>query len=342
MKPVENSSAEDGRIAGEAAAWVLRQDRGLSAVEQDRLSQWLAADDRHRAVFSEHSRGWDELDRLAGLQCSVQAVPDPDLLAPAPRRISRPLFRFAPLVLAAAAAIALVFYFRPAPSPAPSDARVVRAPVTTLEKRILSDGSKVQLNRGSVFSVEYTPAERRVRLVRGEASFVVAKNPERPFVVIAHGVQVRAIGTVFNVRLDAAAVEVLVTEGKVVVEKSGRTPVEDKTTLPPIRAGEHTIVPLAPAAPIPLGTRLSTAQIEAALAWQPRLLDFADAPLTEIAAEFNRHNPVRLVLDDESLREMHLSASFRSDNIEGFVRLMESDFNIHADRRIDTEIHLHR
>ena len=55
----------------------------------------------------------------------------------------------------------------------------------------------------------------------GEAYFTVAKNPGRPFVVAAGGVGVRAVGTAFNVRLDSDAVEVLVTEGRVQVSRSG-------------------------------------------------------------------------------------------------------------------------
>jgi transmembrane sensor len=52
-------------------------------------------------------------------------------------------------------------------------------------------------------------------------------------------------------------------------------------------------------------------------------------------AEFNRRNPVRLVLADEALRSLRLSATFRSDNVEGFVRLMESDFRMQLVRRGD-------
>lgn len=343
MTRLDHRWADDARIADEAAIWVLRQDRGLSATEQDALSQWLAADPRHRAIFSEHARGWDDLDRLVGLQSSVQAVPDPDLLAPIQASRTRSIVRFAPVVLAAAAAIVIGFLFRTSTPSAPSAARVLRAPLTTLEKRVLSDGSKVQLNRGSVFSMEFTPAERRVRLVRGEASFIVAKNPQRPFVVLVHGVQVRAVGTVFNVKLGSGAVEVLVTEGKVLVEKPGDLPANGvKLPAPLILAGEHVVVPLSPTASGPIVTKLSDEQITDRLAWQPRLLDFVDAPLAEIAAEFNRHNPVRLVLDDASIGAMRLSASFRSDNVEGFVRLLESDFNVRSDRRNDTEIRLRR
>jgi transmembrane sensor len=52
----------------------------------------------------------------------------------------------------------------------------------------------------------------------GEAHFFVEKDPQRPFVVNAAGIDVRAVGTAFNVRIDPAAVEVLVTEGRVRVD----------------------------------------------------------------------------------------------------------------------------
>jgi ferric-dicitrate binding protein FerR (iron transport regulator) len=87
-------------------------------------------------------------------------------------------------------------------------------------------------------------------------------------------------------------------------------------------------------------TTLSHAEIEARLAWQPRLLDFTSAPLSEIVAEFNRRNPVRLTLGDASLACLRLSATFRSDNVEGFVRLMASDFGMRAERRGAAEITL--
>ena len=348
MTAENNFETETGRIDALAADWVLRQDRGLTAAEQDELSQWLGTDARHRAAFAEHSRGWDELDRLAGLQASLHAVPDPDLLRPAPARPPRRLVRFvAPAVLAAAAAVVLGLILRapPVAAPGPLSPAAIRPHPTlaTIEERLLTDGSEVQLNRGSVLSVEFTPTERRVRLVRGEAHFTVAKNPLRPFIVVAHGVEVQAVGTVFNVRLGASAVEVLVTEGKVHVEHPDEhSPGGMSLAVPLLLAGDHAVVPLVWSAPVPAVTRLSATEINDELAWQPRLLDFSDAPLAAIAAEFNRHNPVDLVLDDPALGTMRLSASFRSDNVEGFVRLMEADFGLHADRSDDAVIRLSR
>ena len=328
----------------EAAQWVLRLDRGLTAAEQDDYSQWLAADPRRREALALQRWGWEELDRLAGLQISVNAMPDPDLLAPARETAAGKRLRLAPWLLGVAAAVGLglfAWWPRVVPSPAatvnPAPSYALAAPI---EQRILEDGSTVELNRGAVVETQFTAAERRVRLLRGEANFIVAKNPARPFIVSAGGVEARAVGTVFNVRLDRMAVEVLVSEGRVKVAGAGET---DATAgLPLLEAGQRTVVSLAATAAAPEVVTLTAAELERKTAWQPRLLDFTAQPLADIVAEFNRRNPVQLVLADPALETVRLSATFRSDNVEGFVRLMESDFGMRAEWRGETEIVLRK
>jgi transmembrane sensor len=353
MTPADTPHPERDAIATDAAQWVLRLDRGLTPAEQDAYTQWLAADPRHRAALAEQRWGWEELDRLAGIQDSVHAVPDPDLLRP---RAAPPAWRravFTGFALAAAAAVAAVVWWpRAAPrsvsSPSPSFA--LAAPI---EERRLDDGSVVALNRGAVLELDYGPAQRRVVLVRGEASFVVAKDAARPFVVHANGVDVRAVGTAFNVRLDPKGVEVHVTEGRVSVAGPAPVPTPGAEPAPApsavlVDAGQRAVVPAVPVvaaaepAPAPRVATLTEDEMARALAWQPRLLDFTDQTLGSIVAEFNRRNPVRLVVPEPGLGDLRLSASFRSDNVEGFVRLMESDFGMHAEWRGETEIVLRR
>lgn len=337
-----NPMEEADPIAQAAAEWALRHDRGLTAVEQDDFSRWLAADQRHRAAWAEARWSWDELDRLAGLQTSVHAVPAPDLLAPK----RSPLLRWIPLALAAAAMLAAgaIYFQTRGRLLEPVAVSTVTTPrLALIEQRELSDGSVVELNRGAVVSEHYTANERRVRLERGEAHFRVAKNPARPFFVEAGGVSVRAVGTEFNVRLDSASVEVLVTEGQVqlgAVSPSAGMAQADPG--PYLVANERTVVSLAPTAPAPQVSAVAPAEIEARLAWKPRLLDFNNTPLADIIAEFNRHNPVHIVIADTSIGELRLSATFRSDNVEGFVRLMESDFGLKSTWRSDTELALAR
>ena len=358
MNPEPTKPRSREEIERTAAQWVLRRDRGLTATEQDELSQWLAADSRHGEALALQRWGWDELDRLAGLQTSLGAVPDPDLFAPRTKaRARRGWWLAATSSLAAAAVVALLITTR-SPQVAPEQATPLVAVSTALaapcERLTLEDGSVVELNRGASVEVAYSAAERRVRLMRGEANFTVAKNPARPFVVNAGGVDVRAVGTVFNVRLAGAAVEVVVSEGRVKLENwSGDALVAgsaNATTAshPQLEAevllsvGQSAVVSLVASAPGPQVNSLAETELAARLAWQPRLLDFTGAPLSEIVAEFNRRNPVQLAVDDATLGALRLSAAFRSDNVEGFVRLMESDFGMRAEWRSEREIVLRR
>jgi transmembrane sensor len=344
VKPPPPNPRSREEIATAAAQWVLRRDRGLTAAEQDEFFQWLAADPRHGEALALHRWGWDELDRLTGLQTSLGAVPDPDLFAPSAKaRARRWWWLAAASSLAAAAVVALLITTR-SPQVAPEQATPLLAVSTALaapcERLTLEDGSVVELNRGASVEVVFAATERRVRLVRGEANFTVAKNAVRPFVVNAGGVDVRAVGTVFNVRLAGEAVEVVVSEGRVKLEPPPVDTVAREATV--LSVGESAVLLLGASALVPQVTALAEPELAARLAWQPRLLDFTGAPLTEIVAEFNRRNPVQLAVADSGLGAMRLSAAFRSDNVEGFVRLMESDFGMRAEWRSEREIVLRR
>jgi transmembrane sensor len=337
MKPgpdPENSAAHRA-IEREAAAWVVREERGLAPAEQDALSHWLAADPRHGAALRERRWAWREFDRIAGLPAAVAAAPDPDLLAP--RSAARPRGRTwlavaAATALAAAAALA-VLVSRPAPPAAPRALSTALA--APCERRVLDDGSVIELNRGARIAVEFSPALRRVRLERGEAHYVVAKDAARPFVVEAGGVTARAVGTAFNVRLAAADVEIVVTEGRVAV---GSDTGGADSPPPVLEASQRAVVPLRVATPAPEIATLNNTALAARLAWQPRLLDFSDAPLGEVVATLNARNPVQLALAAPALRDLRVNASIRSDNVEGFVRLLESAFDLRAEWRSETEI----
>jgi transmembrane sensor len=227
---------------------------------------------------------------------------------------------------------------------------VAQAPETPAPAgaQVLDDGTRVELNRGAAITVQFTSAERRVRLDRGEAHFAVTKDATRPFVVNAGDIDVRAVGTAFNVRVDRAAVEVLVTEGIVQLDAEAGPPeaVGPANDSPPVplallEARQRAVVSLAGAGPPQIAT-LTKGEIERVLAWQHRLLDFTAAPLAEIIAEFNHRNVVQLVLLDPELASVRISASFRSDNIAGFVHLLEAGFEVRAERRGETEIRLRK
>ena len=123
---------------------------------------------------------------------------------------------------------------------------------------------------------------------------------------------------------------VLVTEGTVAVASPMVALAEPA---PLVTAGQRAVVSLSPQAPATVIEAVAAAEMEERLAWKPRLLDFDEVPLAEIAVGLNRRNPVRVEIADPALRVRRLSATLRSDNVEGFVRMLESDFGITVYRR---------
>jgi transmembrane sensor len=340
------TSPEHRAIEREAAAWVVREERGLTRAEQDALSHWLASNPRHGEILRERRWAWREFDRIAGLPTTLTPAPDPDLLASRSARSKSYSSRWRVVAWASAAAVAAAILLwvavaprtvRPGPLAPPRLSTALAAPC---EQRTLEDGSLVQLNRGTQLNIDFTAGVRRVRLVRGEAHFAVARNPERPFVVEAGGVTVRAVGTAFNVQLTSAAVEVVVAEGRVAVGREAEAPSNPMAAV--VDARQRVVVPLREAAPVPPAVTLSEAELAARLVWQPRMLDFTDVPLANVVAELNRRNPVQLIPESAALRELRVNASIRSDNMEGFVRLLESSFDLRAEWRSETEIVLRR
>ncbi len=358
MADSSTSSRESEQIERDAYAWVQRRHDGLTAQGEAEFQAWLEADLRHREAYALFQAGWDRFEPMAeeiALREAAQidvtlAAPSVALERPSPRwwqrRLLQPMLSYAAIAACLAAALGLWSV-----NNRPAAPLAIPAPC---EQRVLPDGSIIELNRNAAVSVDYSGVERRVRLLRGEANFQVAKNKDRPFIVSAGSVQVRAVGTAFNVRLEPAAVNVLVTEGKVRVDApkeqnaGGAAPVTSApasfdlvhSTL--LEAGQKATVPLVAANPAPDVVTLAPAQMEQELLWQPKILDFDNATLAEIVAEFNRRNPVHLIIDQDSTAERRMTANFRSDNMEGFVRLLESDFGIKAERVSEREIRLCR
>jgi len=203
-------------------------------------------------------------------------------------------------------------------------------------EQVLSDGTVVELRRGARLGVNFTETTRRVTLEQGEAHFQVAKNPQRPFVVSAGGVDIRAVGTAFAVQLGAQAVDVIVTEGHVAVEKTteeGETSTTSPQAYASVAAGHRVTVELArPPAPVPV-VELSPAEVATQLAWRVPRLELAATSLEQALVLFNRYTSVQLRLAEPELGKLELSGFIRADNADALLRLLRAEFGIEADHQ---------
>lgn len=99
----------------------------------------------------------------------------------------------------------------------------IEVPLGSKSQMILPDGTKVWLNAGTKLSFpsQFDPEERMVN-IEGEAFFQVQSDAERPFIVVASELRIKAVGTAFNVKSypDEQTIEATLVEGKVLIERN--------------------------------------------------------------------------------------------------------------------------
>ncbi|MSU49874.1 MAG: DUF4880 domain-containing protein [Opitutus sp.] len=354
---MSESLDHDDPIEEVASNWLTERAESFSAAQKRDFERWCRADPRHAAAVARLEAACALLEKMPLVRAELQPVVEfpvkPRAIAPAKKF---PVLRVV-FAMAAALAIAALGWWqwgRPQPS-----AQVYATSAGGYERVVLADGSVVELNANSEVRVDLLPNERRVALLQGEAHFTVARDTARPFVVSAHGVAVRAVGTAFSVRLAATSVEVLVTEGKVSVSEVERVdpnalaasadpkPTRWGQRVPPpgtlLAANERTLIVFAPPnsaapstaslAPVPVVEKITSEALREALSWQERKLVFSETPLREVVAQFNRRNRLQLVLGDAAVAERPMGGTFAADNVEGFVRLLEGSGTIAVERR---------
>jgi transmembrane sensor len=343
ITPRPNLPPDQTAIEDAAIAWLSERDDGFTAERAREFAAWCKADPRHPATLARMEKILSPLAALPAFRPELnrhfgrQSPPRPRaflLKFPALRQ------RATWVGVGLAAALVLgVLGFRSFHA-APSELRYATA-AAGYERVRLGDGSTLELNAASAVRTHFTAAERSVQLDAGEAHFAVSHDPTRPFVVHAGGVVVRAVGTAFNVRYTAGAVEVIVVEGKVRVESTDPAPAPAATP-PLVSAGERLVVSSVATSSPPHVEKMAPAALSESLAWQRRLVDFADEPLREIVRQFNLHNRVQLELADSALGAQRIGGTFARDEVEAFVRLLERDGEIVAERRGDDTIVLRR
>lgn len=287
-------------IDDEAVAWAVRSDAGsLDANEAAALEAWLARDPRHGGALLRAEAAMSLLDRK-------DLQPEAPARRREPRRWAwRGMAVGAGLsAIAAAAAVALVL------TPRAGDYRTT---VGEQRRVMLEDGSVALVNTDSRIHVRFVEGERRIRLDEGEAWFQVAKNANRPFIVDADDVHVRATGTAFSVRRRGRAVEVIVTEGTVVAWRDGDT-------------GHRKSISVGQAARIaPRSSAVQVAAVDdrSALAWREGKLVLDGMTVGEAADEFNRYNARKIVITDADVRAHRMVGLFLINKPDEFIEAVK-------------------
>jgi transmembrane sensor len=332
-KPI---SRDHRRLArAEAAAWIVRLHGPDRSPELEQgLRSWLAADPENARQFERVTEVWD-----AGSNIPTAGVP----------RMARWQEPSSLRRWALAAMVLLVCglgvwclndrLFNPSYSTRIGEQRIVR----------LSDGTRVSLNSNTLVRVAYRGDQRRVALERGEAYFEVARNPARPFIVVAGDHRVTAIGTAFVVRYERNRTAVTLVEGKVVVTPLNRGAPPIATPLPDrahpagsASAGTETRL-LSPGQRLTfVGTnrpQLDEPRIDAVTAWRRGEVMLDSTMLADAVAEMNRYDEVMLMIDDPAVAALKVSGIYHAGDSNGFAQTLAELYGLKVVRQAN-RIHL--
>lgn len=196
---------------------------------------------------------------------------------------------------------------------------IVRTNVGERVQIELPDGSMVWLNACS--EIKYGPSlfgsQRRVEM-SGEAYFDVAKDKESQFVVKCNGMDIKVLGTKFNVRAndDEEILTTTLLEGSVLVEsplfhnKKGITMKPDQELYINKKTGNTELI--------------ATNQASANIDWVDGKLRFTGNTFDEIAKSLQRNYNVDIIFKDEIIRHKVFTCDFAtSDNIYRILSIME-------------------
>ncbi len=251
---------------------------------------------------------------------------------------SKKIFRLTAISIAASLCFFISLYFINNHKPAKpasiagkaiSDVHEVSTRLGSKSKIQLPDGSQVWLNAGSklTYSKDFGVYDRKVEL-SGEGFFDVMKDESRPFLIQTHAVDIRVLGTVFNVKAypEDERSETSLLEGKIEVVIKNRP--SDKIILSPneklvVENGTDKKVKDAWDSnrdePLVAINKLKHNTIDSSVAevqWKDNKLVFEDEPLEDIAVKMERWFDVEIDIRERELAAKRLTGKFENESIE--------------------------
>lgn len=184
---------------------------------------------------------------------------------------------------------------------------------------VLPDGTQVWLNSSSSLSypTEFAGNSRTVKLT-GEAYFEVAKNKDKPFYVEMNNVQVKVLGTHFNISAYADDNDLTTTllEGSVQISKNGSQAL--------LKPGQQAVIGSNANA-----ITVSKAHINEAMAWKNGYFMFNDDNIVDIMKKVSRWYDADIEYQGNFSSQRFGGTFTRSKSITDLLKNLEQISNVH-------------
>ncbi|MBV1910209.1 MAG: FecR domain-containing protein [Kangiellaceae bacterium] len=331
----------------EASGWIAKLDRGLSRVERNNLRAWLSLEPSNMDAFLDVALIWDKMSELNRLS---------DLFPQNRNTVSHSKRWVAGIAASVLLVATLGLFSFEENKRSSNDAyhheitypNQLETSIGESTTNLLSDGSKLVLNTNTKVNIKYSKFKRIIVLTKGEIHIDVAHDTSRPLSVVVGKKVIQAVGTAFNVEVQNDSIELIVTDGKVLV-----VPLDERFALEDI--SDYTIYQQADASmAVRKGEKVDLSfegennqeaikvepvEIAASLSWRNGNLIFRGESLEEVMVEISRYSDVNFLLDDNpDLRKIKVAGMFKTGDISGLLSILKQNFHIENNNTDDGEI----
>ena len=300
----------------------------ISEEGRNELLQWLETDDAHKQCLSEMADCWATAHVplfASDMKADFQKHIDPAIPSEKNHWLN---FRFLGKVAASVLIVVSVgtaSYYIGTRHNQPKSAALAYFETTTpmgaQTKVVLPDQSVVWVNAGSTlrYGSDFNTNGRSVQL-DGEAYFEITRDSLKPFIVKSKKLDIKVLGTRFNVKaygMDEMT-DVTLVSGKVNVS------LRDEVA----HAGDVTLTPNRKLSFNKQTNKVRVSEVDAkdALSWMDGSLKFSEQPFMSIAKDLERKFNVRIRVESDLLRKEIFSGSFTKDySLDKILREVDVD-----------------
>lgn len=346
LKPMQ----KDEEISlGEACDWIAKIDRGLSETETLDFQKWIYAKPSNLPQMLKTAKIWDKMDDLERLS---------DIFPQNQVKRKKTSMTWAALAASVVLAFSLVlynvsdmFYNKPQIVVSQAIESTYQTKIGEIDTITLPDNSVLVLNTNTIVHMKYTNDARVLELQKGEIHIDVAHDNSRPLSVLANGKMMQAVGTSFNVEVTADLVELIVTDGKVLVENKSTNQFKADLANHKIKL-PHSSLAVSKGEKIDLDNdekpknvkkviKLTSIDIMSSLSWQERKLIFRGESLAYVINEISRYTDLKIELEnDEKLKKINVVGVFKTGDVTELLVEFEKHFNITHEKTSENKIKL--
>lgn len=301
----------------------------LPGVERLEIDAWLNAHQDHRLYFDKLKAAWEK----ASVEVDTSVVDEDAEWRRFKDRIAdikeTKVIKFNWMKIAAAAMfigiVATVLLW----NKSHREAVNIIIAGAVIENDTLPDGSVITLNKKSSLSYDgsFGKEKRSVKL-NGEAFFAVAHDTQKPFSINVGDLEVRVVGTSFNIRTAAESTEIVVETGLVQVKKAGG--------MVELSPGEKLISMTGK--PVMIKETVKDGLYNY---YRSKKFECRGTPLWQLVEKLNDAFDAHVIIKNEDLRNDQLTGTFSDTGLMDILKVVSNTLNIKVDQK-GNEIVLYR